>query len=112
VNENEFVAIKNSPWDNDDLKGPFPIEEFLAWATFCASEDPDQGSWRTQKDSYDEAIEREVNEYFRGPRPALLEILHKTLDWQARHLAEKLDLQEIRYKRPAPGNSTWEIELV
>src|SRR5581483_607118 len=35
----EFVAVRQSPWDNDDLKGPFSVTDFLINATFRASDD-------------------------------------------------------------------------
>jgi len=66
---------------------------------------------KTQKDAWDEAVEREVNAYFRGPRATLLAILRKAINWEASDLAEQIDIKEIRFKRTFSGRLGWDIEL-
>jgi len=106
-----FVAISESPWDNDELAGPFSVEEFLLCATFCASDDFGEcDSWQTQKDAYDEEVEREVNGYFRGPRATLVSILRKAIEWEADRLANQLGINEIRFKRTS--SHQWDVELM
>src|SRR5579884_1821937 len=108
--ECNFVAVKGSPWDNDNLDGPFSILEFLIWATFSASDDwVEADSWQTQFDAYEEDIQRQVNAYFRGPRATLIAILREALDWQAKRLAEELDIAELRFVR---AGRDWDIELI
>ncbi len=109
--EINFVAVSQSPWDNDELCGPFPVTDFLVSATFCASDDAGCDSWETQKNAWDEAVEREVNAYFRGPRATLLAILRKAINWEASDLAEQIDIKEIRFKRTSPDRLGWDIEL-
>jgi hypothetical protein len=108
----EFVAIRNSPWDNDELNGPFDISQFLFDATFRSSDDIEADSWDTQKDYYEAHIQREVDEYFRGPKAALMGILRESLSWEARRYAGQAGVDEIRFKRPGEGESGWKIELV
>jgi hypothetical protein len=49
-NEIIFVAVRNSPWDNDDLSGPFSVADFLLSATFCPSDDYGESDiWNTKK---------------------------------------------------------------
>lgn len=106
-----FVAVKNSPWDNEELAGPFSLADFLLLATFRASDDfGESDSWATQKDRYDEDIERAVNAYFRGPRGTLIAILRKSLDWEACRLAKQLNIGEIRFK--GVSEQGWEVELI
>ncbi len=109
--EISFVAVRQSPWDNDELSGPFSVADFLVSATFCACDDAGCDSWETQKDAWDEAVEREVNAYFRGPRATLLAILRKAINWEASDLAEQIDIKEIRFKRTFSGRLGWDIEL-
>jgi hypothetical protein len=109
--EINFVSVSQSPWDNDELCGPFPVTDFLVSATFCASDDAGCDSWETQKNAWDEAVEREVNAYFRGPRATLLAILRKAINWEASDLAEQIDIKEIRFKRTSPDRLGWDIEL-
>ncbi|HET9281225.1 MAG TPA: ATP-binding protein [Candidatus Angelobacter sp.] len=107
----EFVAVRHSPWDNDDLKGPFSVTDFLINATFRASDDwGEADSWDTQHDAYNEDIERQVNAYFRGPRATLLAILRKAIEWEADHLAEQLGVTELRFLRKSKHD--WDVQLV
>jgi len=105
-----FIAVENSPWDNADLTGPFPIVDFIIGATFCPSDDADADSWETQSDRYEEEVRREANAYFRGPKATLLAILKDALDYRACTLAEELDVHEIRFTR-AEGAQSWSINL-
>ena len=111
VNEVNFVAVKQSPWDNENLAGPFPIVDFLIWATFSAGDDVECDSWATQAENYEEGAKRIVNEYFRGPRATLLGILRNALQSDASSLAERLGVTEIRFKRTASSRLDWDIEL-
>lgn len=107
----DFVAVKQSPWDNDDMAGPFPVVDFLVNATFLASDDwGEADSWDTQHDAYEEDIERRVNAYFRGPRATLLAILRKAIEWEADHLATQLSVGEIRFTRKSEHD--WHVELI
>jgi hypothetical protein len=108
----EFFAIRNSPWDNDDLNAPFDICSFLFDATFRSSDNIEADSWDTQKDYYEAHIQREVDEYFRGAKAALMGILQESLSWEARRYAGEAGVDEIRFKRPGEGESGWRIELV
>jgi hypothetical protein len=111
-NELSFTAVRQSPWDNDELQGPFSISDFLLAATFCASDDVESDSWNTQREAYEDAIEREVNSYFRGPRASLTAILRKAVGWDASRLAEQIGIKEIRFKRTANGRMGWDAELL
>lgn len=111
-NEACFVAVKNSPWDNDRLNGPFSVTAFVMSATFCPSDDSEADSWETQRDRYEEALQREVNGYFRGPRATLLAILQPAIDYEASRLAEEIGIAQIRFTRPAEGSHLWSVELV
>jgi hypothetical protein len=112
ANELSFTAVRQSPWDNDELKGPFSVSDFLLAATFCASDDAESDSWNTQREAYEEAIEREVNSYFRGPRASLTAILRKAIGWEASRLAEQIGIKEIRFKRADNGCTAWDAELL
>lgn len=107
-----FVAVKNSPWDNEQLAGPFSVTEFIINATFCPSDDAESDSWETQRDNYTEEVQREVNQYFRGPKATLMAILRGAIDYGADHLAEQLGIREIRFVRPADGSRAWKVELL
>lgn len=107
--ELRFVAVQNSPWDNDELKGPFSIADFLVMATFRSSEDVEADSWQTQKEYWDEVVEREVNGYFRGPRATLLAMLHKAIEWEPDRLCETLGVVEIHFKREG---RVWNVALI
>jgi hypothetical protein len=109
--EIDFVAVRNSPWDNDDLAGPFSIVDFLMSACFCASDDSEADSWMTQRDNFTEEVEREVNAYFRGPKATLLALLRKGIGWDANRLATELGIHEIHFKRITSDAQQWEIEL-
>ena len=112
-NEISFIAVRNSPWDNDELNGPFSVADFLVWATFRASDDVGEcDSWNTQMDYYGKTIERQVNAYFRGPKASLLAILRDAIDWDANRIAEQIGVKEIHFRRTASSGSRWEIELV
>ncbi len=112
ANELSFTAVRQSPWDNDELKGPFSVFDFLLAATFCASDDVESDSWNTQREAYEEAIEREVNSYFRGARASLTAILRKAIGWEASRLAEQIGIKEIRFKRTGNGRMAWDAELL
>lgn len=104
-----FVAVRQSPWDGEELAGPFPIADFLTCATFCASDDCESDSWQTQREAYDAEVEREVNAYFRGARATLMAILRKAIEWEADRLATDLGVTEIRFIRS--GAHFWEVDL-
>ncbi len=108
----KFVAVRNSPWDNDTLTGPFDVSQFLFDATFRSSDDVESDSWDTQSDYYRDHIQREVDEYFRGPRAALLGILQKGLSWEAREYARRVGVDEIRFKRQGADGYGWKAELI
>jgi hypothetical protein len=109
--ECEFVAVRQSPWDNDDMAGPFSVLDFLVNATFLASDDwGEADSWETQHDAYEEDIERRVNAYFRGPRATLLAILRKAIEWETDRLATELNIGEIRFTRESEHQ--WDVQLV
>ncbi len=106
-----FVAVRESPWDNDSLAGPFDVIDFLVWATFLSSDDlVEADSWYTQRQEYEDGVRREVNEYFRGPRASLMALLNDALSWDIRHLAQQLGATEILFKKTAE-NGNWEIEI-
>jgi hypothetical protein len=106
-----FVAVRQSPWDNDDLAGPFSVTDFPVCATFCASDDwGESDSWQTQKDAYDEDVERRVNAYFRGPKATLMAILRTAIEWEADRLAEQIGVVEIRFTRSTAH--IWNAELI
>lgn len=111
INEPVFTAITNSPWDNNDLSEPFSMTDFLMWATFSSSDAFGEcDSWETQRDEYQEAIERVVNEYFRGPRVALLFLLRQAIPWEAHTYLDELAINEIRLKR-GESRGQWDVEI-
>jgi len=110
-NQPTFVAVGQSPWDNDELRGPFDVSDFLMAATFCPSDDADSDSWNTQRDYHEGEIERAVNSYFRGPKATLRALLGKALSWEARKLAEEMGVREIRFHRRADA-SYWQAEVL
>jgi hypothetical protein len=112
TNQINFVAVRNSPWDNDDLAGPFSLIDFLMSASFCASDDSDSDSWMTQRDNHAAEVEREVNAYFRGPQATLLALLRKGIGWDADRLATELNIQEIHFKRIASDPQRWVIDVI
>ena len=84
INEPTFVAVANSPWDGDSQPGPFSVTDFLMWATFSSSDEFGEcDSWETQREEYQRVIESTVNEYFGGPRAALLTLLRDAIPWDA-----------------------------
>ncbi len=110
LNSVSFVAVKNSPWDNEQLEGPFPIEDFLIYATFSSSDEGD--SWDTQMDSYRRYVEQEVNQYFRGPRASLIALVQEGLGFDARTLAVELNVTQIRLVRDHVDDHKWLVELI
>ncbi len=108
----KFVAVRSSPWDNDQLDGPFDVLGFLISATFSSSDGMDADSWDTQRESFREHAQREINEYFRGPRAALLALLGEALCWEARRLAKEIGVREIHFRERSPEDHAWKIELV
>ena len=110
-NEISFVAVKASPWDNEELSGPFDLQDFILWATFCASEDLESDSWQTQFDYYEDRVQEELNEYFRGPRANLIVQLRK-LCLDANGLANRLGVTEITLQRPESNTRDWNIKLL
>jgi hypothetical protein len=112
TNELNFVAVRRSPWDSDELSEPFSVSAFLMAATFCASDDLESDSWDTQREYYQEYTEREVNSYFRGPRASLTAMLRKAIGWEASRLAEQIGINEIRFKRSGDGQAGWQAELL
>jgi hypothetical protein len=105
-----FVAVKNSPWDNASLTGPFCVVGFIVSATFCPSDDSGSDSWDTQYDEHVEQIQREVSQYFRGPKATLLAILRDAIDYEASRIAETLGVHEIRFTRFS-GSPAWSVQL-
>jgi hypothetical protein len=100
INEPTFTAVAGSPWDDNELPEPFPVVDFLMWSTFSASDAFGEcDSWETQREQYQDAIERIVNEYFLGPRAALLSLLRGAIPWEAHEYLEQLGVSEIRLKR-------------
>jgi hypothetical protein len=109
--ELSFVAVKASPWDNEELAGPFDLQDFILWATFRASEDLESDSWQTQYDYHQDRIQEELNEYFRGPRANLIVLLRK-LSAEANGLASRLGVTEITLQRPEANTRDWNIKLL
>jgi hypothetical protein len=112
TNELSFVAVRQSPWDSDELSGPFSVADFLMAATFCASDDVESDSWDTQREYYEEYIEHEVNSYFRGPKASLIAMLRKAISWEASRIAEQIGITEIRFKRSGNDQTGWQAELL
>lgn len=108
----EFTAVQNSPWDNDELDGPFDIVDFLIWATFQYHDDCESNSWETQMETHRADIQRKVNEYFRGPRAALLAILRDAISWDAWQYVKQTGVREIRFRRKEEEACCWEIHLI
>lgn len=108
----EFVAVRKSPWDNETLDGPFDVVQFLVAATFCSSDDASADSFDTQRDYYEAHVQREVDGYFRGPRAALMGILHNSLSWEARQYAFQIGVAEIHFKRQSGDANGWTVELI
>lgn len=105
-----FVAVENSPWDNDQLNGSFDMADFLVYATFSYWEEGD--TWETQLDQHSRDVQQLVNEYFRGPRASLVALLNAALTPDIRHLADQLKVCGIRLNRQEPSERSWEPELV
>lgn len=111
INEPTFTAVAGSPWDDNELPEPFPIVDFLMWSTFSASDDFGEcDSWETQREEYQEAIERIVNEYFRGPRAALLSLLRGAIPWEAHAYLDQLGVSEIHLKR-GQSRLAWDVTI-
>ena len=105
-----FVAVENSPWDNDQLDGPFDVAEFLSYATFSYFEEGD--TLETQLNQHSSEIEHLVNEYFRGPRASLVALVKAALTPDVRHLADRLNVCTIMLTRDVPTSNAWKAELV
>jgi hypothetical protein len=111
INEPTFTAVAGSPWDDNELPEPFPIVDFLMWSTFSASDDFGEcDSWETQREEYQEAIERIVNEYFRGPRAALMLLLGGAIPWEAHAYLDQLGVSEIRLSR-GESRFAWNVAI-
>ena len=111
INEPTFVAVANSPWDGDSQPGPFSVTDFLMWATFSSSDEFGEcDSWETQREEYQRVIESTVNEYFGGPRAALLTLLRDAIPWDAHAYLDRLGIHEIRLTR-GTGRRNWQVEL-
>lgn len=108
----DFVAVRNSPWDNDRLAGPFDVVDFLVSATFNSSDDVECDSWETQKSAFEDDVQRRVNEYFRGPKAALLALLDGALSWDVKNYAKEVGVREIRFRSPARSMHGWQVELL
>lgn len=104
-----FVAAQSSPWDNDDLRGPFGVVSFLCYATFSYWDEGD--TWETQWDQHSKDVQHAANEYFRGPRASLLALLNAALSSDIRHLADRLNVCAIKVNRNEPGERSWTVEL-
>jgi hypothetical protein len=109
-NEISFVAVKNSPWDNDDLAGPFAVDDFLTYATFVCWEEGD--TWDTQWDRHSSDVDELVNEYFRGPRARLMALVHRELIRQVSSPAARLKISQIKLTREPENEHKWTVELV
>ncbi len=109
-NSLNFVAVKNSPWDNDELEGPFPVGDFLIYSTFSPSDEGDL--WETQMDAYFDEVEQITNEYFRGPRASLMALLRREFGRDASHLAARLNVSQITFTRDPEKQHKWNVELI
>jgi hypothetical protein len=110
INDVDFVAVQQSPWDKDET-GPFHLDEFLIWATFMSSDDADCDSWQTQRDYYQEVVEQAISDYFRGPRASLVSQLYRLLDSRVSRQAAQLGVTEIKFSRSTPEEYSWTIQL-
>lgn len=94
INEPTFVAVADSPWDGDSQPGPFSVTDFLMWATFSSSDEFGEcDSWERQREEYQRVIESTVNEYFGGPRAALLTLLRDAIPWDAHAYLDRLGIR-------------------
>jgi Histidine kinase-, DNA gyrase B-, and HSP90-like ATPase len=103
-----FVTVQGSPWEKGE-PGPFALDEFLMWATFMPSDDPDADSWQTQRDYHQDLVDEIICDYFHGPHGSLLAELRKFLDSRIIHQANKLEITDLRFRRTSEG--PWEIRL-
>jgi hypothetical protein len=110
VNGISFVSVKQSPWDNDDLAGPFPVDEFLMYSTFIYRDDGD--TWDTQWDRHRSEVDELVNEYFRGPRASLVALVYRELVREVSGPAARLNVSEIKLIREPNNEHKWKVELV
>jgi len=106
-----FLAVRDSPWDNDTLSGPFDVAQYLIAATFSPGDDAECDSYETQRYEYERHVDRVVNEYFRGPRAALMAALEGFLSWEARRYAEQAGVKEIRFRKQEETDRAWALEL-
>ncbi len=106
-----FLAVRDSPWDNDALSGPFDVAQYLVSATFSPGDDVECDSYDTQRHEFERHVERVVNEYFRGPRAALMAPLEESLSWKARRYADQAGVKEIRFRKQEEIDRGWALEL-
>ncbi len=106
-----FLAVRDSPWDNDALSGPFDVAQYLVSATFSPGDDVECDSYDTQRHEFERHVDRVVNEYFRGPRAALMAALEDSLSWEARQYAEQAGVREIRFRKQEETDHGWALEL-
>jgi hypothetical protein len=109
-NDISFVAVKNSPWDNDDLAGPFAVDDFLTYATFLCWDEGD--TWDTQWDRHCSDVEDRVNEYFRGPRASLAALIYNRMAHEISHPAARLKVSQIKLTREPEHEHKWHIEFL
>lgn len=106
-----FLAVRDSPWDNETLSGPFDVAQYLVSATFSPGDDVECDSYETQRHDFERHVDRVVNEYFRGPRAALMAALEDCLSWEARRYAEQAGVKEIRFRKQEETDRGWALEL-
>jgi len=106
-----FLAVRDSSWDNDALSGPFDVAQYLVSATFSPGDDVECDSYDTQRYEFERHVDRVVNEYFRGPRAALMAALEDSLSWEARRYAEQAGVKEIRFRKQEESDHGWVLEL-
>jgi hypothetical protein len=109
-NDISFVAVKNSPWDNDELAGPFAVDDFLTYATFICWDEGD--TWDTQWDRHCSEVEERVNRYFRGPRASLAALIYNKMGNEISHPAARLKVSQIKLTREPDHEHKWHIEFL
>ncbi len=103
-----FAVVQDSPWDKGEV-GPFSLHQFLMWATFWSSDDPDNDSWQTQREHHDDLVTEIISRYLHGPRASLTSQIRQGLTPYITHQAEQLGVTEIKISRSSSGG--WTIEL-
>lgn len=112
INEPVFAVVADSPWDGADRTHPFSVADFLIWATFSSSDDfGESDSWETQREGYQDDVERMVSEYFGGARAALLAVLARSIPWDAHIYLDQLGIDEIRFRR-GDSRRIWNVEIM